>query len=247
MSDHRFSRATAFVAPVRKRSFAVVLGAAAVALSLGASVALQWIDGAPVPAPTQAVVDVVPPPAPAAVPATTQAVADVVSPSAPTAVPATIEPASPKDRAGPPESEPSTYSQNWPDRTGDRTARADARGVNSTAAMDLDVVPPPAAPSVPVAAETPKRVESAPAAVATLAGVAASGAAIAAAAPKRANAGKTQAVPLPRPAPPAEIRAAANTPAAKPDKDHGRRQAFGSYRKRGPLKLIGMLFGGWRN
>ncbi len=248
MSDHRFSRATAFVAPVRKRSFAVVLGAAAVALSLGASVALQWIDGAPVPAPTQAVVDVVPPPAPAAVPATTQAAADVVPPSAPTAVPATIEPASPKDRAGPPESEPSTFSQNWPDRTGDRAARADPRGVNSTAALDVDVVPPAAAaPSVPVAAEMPKRVESASAAVATLAGAAAGGAAIAAAAPKRANAGKTQAVPLPRPAPPAEIRAAANTPAAKPDKDPGRRQAFGSYRKRGPLKLIGMLFGGWRN
>jgi len=229
MSDHRSSRATAFVVPIRKRSFAVVLGAAAVALSLGASVALQWIDGAPVPA-------------------TTQAVADAVPPSAPTAVPATIETASPKDRAGPQESEPSTFSQNWPDRSGDRAARADARGVNSTAALDVDVVPPSAAAqSVPVAAETPKRVESAPAVVATLAGAAAGGAAIAAAAPKRANAGKTQAVPLPRPAPPAEIRAAANAPAAKPDKDHGRRQAFGSYRKRGPLKLIGMLFGGWRN
>ena len=152
MSDHRSSRAPAFVVPIRKRSFAVVLGAAAVALSLGASVALQWIDGAPVPAPAQAVVDVVPPPAPAAVPAPTQAVVDVVPPLAPAAVPATIEPASPKDRTGPPKSEPSTFIQNWPDRTGDRVGRADARGANSTAALDLDAVPPAAAPSVPAAA-----------------------------------------------------------------------------------------------
>ena len=228
MSDHRSLRATAFLAPARRRSFALALGAAAVALSLGASVALQWIESPPAQATANVAVDVVPPQ------------------MAPAAAPTTIEPGAPSDRAGPPKNEASTIRQTSPDRSGDPALRVEPRAV-ATPAPDLDVVPPAATPSKPAAAEAPTRADSAPAAVAAIAGAAAGGAALATAESSRVSGAKSQIVPLPRPAPPAEVRAAAaSMPAAKSDKDQGRRRTGASYSKRGPLKLIGMLFGGWR-
>src|SRR5262249_42305092 len=109
-------------------------------------------------------------------------------------------------------------------------------------APDFDVVPPAMAPA---AAEAPKPVDPASATVATLAGAAAGGAAGAAAVPKRPPGAPKQLIPPPPPAPPAAGRAAA--PTAKPAKDQARRRAVSSYPKHGPLKLIGMVFGGWRN
>lgn len=211
MSDHRPLRAAALVAPVRRRSVVLVIGAAAVALSLGASVALQWIESPPAQGTASVAVDVVPP-----------QMRTMVAPAA-------LEQGSSKDHAGPPttsESPPSRRS----DRPPDLVTRPESRAA-ATLAPDLDVVPPAMAPA---AAE-----------VATLAG-AAGGAAVAAVGPKRTVGAPSQAIPLPRPAPPAETRAAAaGTPGAV--KDQGRRRGVGSYPKRGPLKLIGMLFGGWRN
>jgi hypothetical protein len=222
MSDHRPLRAAALVAPVRRRSVVLVIGAAAVALSLGASVALQWIESPPAQGTASVAVDVVPP-----------QLRTMVAPAA-------VEQGSLKDQAGPPttcESPPSRLSDRPPDLVSQPESRAAA-----TLAPDLDVVPPA---MTLAAAEAPKRADSSSAAVATLAG-AAGGAAVAAVGPKRSVGAQSQAIPLPRPAPPAETRAAAaGTSAAV--KDQGRRRGVGSYPKRGPLKLIGMLFGGWRN
>jgi hypothetical protein len=228
MSDHRSLRATAFLAPARRRSFALALGAAAVALSLGASVALQWIESPSTRVTANVAVDVVPPQ------------------MAPTAAPSTIGPVAPKDHASPPNKELPTIRQTSPDHSGDPVVRVEPRAV-AKSAPDLDVVPPAETPSKPAAAEAPTRADSAPAAVAAIAGAAAGGAALATAESRRVSGVKSQIVPLPRPPPPAETRAAAaSMPVAKSDKDQGRRRTGASYSKRGPLKLIGMLFGGWR-
>jgi hypothetical protein len=218
MSDYRPLRVAALVAPARRRSVALVLGAAAVALSLGASVALQWIESPPAQGTASVALDVVPP-----------QMRTMVAP---------VEQGSPKDHAGPP-----TASESPPSRQSDRPTDLVTQPESRPAAtLDLDVVPPA---MTPAAAEAPKRADSSSATVATLAG-AAGGAAVAAVGPKRTVGAPSQAIPLPRPAPPAETRAAAaGTPGAV--KDQGRRRGVGSYPKRGPLKLIGMLFGGWRN
>src|SRR5262249_26650133 len=88
MSNHRPLRVTALVAPIHRRSFALVLGAAAVALSLGASVALQWIESPSAPATAKVGDDVVPPQ------------------MAPAVASATIEQDSSQDRVAAPKSEP---------------------------------------------------------------------------------------------------------------------------------------------
>jgi hypothetical protein len=172
-------------------------------------------------------VDVVPPPMP------------------PTATSIAVDPVSPS-RAAEPKNEPPTIRQPSPDRASDPIFRVEPRAA-AQPATDLDVVPPAEMPPTPIAAEAPTRVDAVPTAVTAIAGAAAGGAAMATAETRRARDAKGQVIPLPRPAPPAEIRAvAASMPVTQSDKNHGRRRV-GAYSKRGPLKLIGMLFGGWRN
>jgi hypothetical protein len=244
-----------FASTARNRSIAIVLGA--VALSFGASVFALVSNDRP---PALAVAE----------PARLASASE----SKPVAVAATGSEA-PRGRVEPAKCKERPLEQTWPNRPGDCVTRAELRA-NAMHKIDVDAVLPPATAPVKApeqvasapATDVSKQNQSAPATVGAPPGEAASAAA-AIVAPEPAKM-QAAAIPLPRPAPRAKIDREAVTPgererlAAAPlaggrqaettirraDAARGKKQAHqhvaGSYRKRGPLKVIGMLFGGWR-